>query len=83
MAESEVGCGCADCAHGGELCPRSTRSAGAIVALRARLAAEGVRLAELEAGLPTADDYTMLRFLVAQDFDVGRAAAMLRARLDW
>ena len=62
--------------------PTSERASGALKALRQALSA-AVTAAELEAALPGTDDFTLLRFLIAREFDVEAATAMVTDRVRW
>eukprot|EP01043_Picozoa_sp_COSAG02_P045995 COSAG02_NODE_4262_length_5575_cov_7.055698_2_plen_372_part_00 len=61
--------------------PKSERSSAALAALREALA--DTDQAQLHAALPGLDDFTLLRFLIAREFDVSAAAAMVTERVKW
>ena len=66
---------------GSERDPKSERSSAALAALREALA--DTDQAQLQAALPGVDDFTLLRFLIAREFDVSAAAAMVTERIKW
>jgi hypothetical protein len=61
--------------------PKSERCSAALAALREALA--DIDEAQLQATLPGLDDFTLLRFLIARDFNVSAAAAMIAQRVTW
>ncbi len=61
--------------------PKSKRCSAALTALREALA--DIDEARLQATLPGMDDFVLLRFLIARDFDVPAAAAMVVERVAW
>ena len=61
--------------------PKSERAAPALAAMRATLAE--IAPAKLEAALPGTDDFTLLRFLIAREFDVSAAKEMITDRIKW
>jgi hypothetical protein len=67
-----------------DLDPCGERARVALPELRSTLASAGVGESELAAALPLGgDDFTLLRFLVAREFDVSAAAGMVQARIKW
>ena len=61
--------------------PKSERCSAALAALREALAT--IDQAQLRAALPGVDDFTLLRFLIAREFDVPAAVAMVAERVEW
>jgi hypothetical protein len=61
--------------------PKSERCSAALAALREALAT--IDQAQLRAALPGVDDFTLLRFLIAREFDVPAAVSMVAERVEW
>ena len=66
-----------------DLEPSSARASAAISALRDAVTIDWLQAAVHSRALPGHDDFLLLRFLVAREFDVGAAADMMRARVRW
>ena len=66
-----------------DLEPRSPKCAAALHELRTALDVGWLQDAVDSQALPGSDDFVLLRFLIAREFDVASAAAMMRARVEW
>jgi hypothetical protein len=66
-----------------DLDPRSQKSSAALQELRGVLEAGWLQEAVDSQALPGCDDFVLLRFLVARNFEVASAAGMIRARVEW